>query len=217
MSHAVVIVAVPGVGDVKEHVTRQMAPFEEGGEWFEDGTRWDWWVIGGRWKGLFYGYDHILKGDFNLQRYQQHERHQLEEYWIQHATDTSEHNVGNALWAGVRRIKNEETKETELVPKDEWVKQRFNPHLSAYAFLRDYCWHERDRLGFFGASAPTECELEGNEPDATKRCVHEVNKDGVNAKIYSWGDDPKWSERYWDRFLRDVPDDQRLVCVDYHI
>ncbi len=33
-------------------VSGQLEPYSEQGEWFKDGSRWDWWVIGGRWSGL---------------------------------------------------------------------------------------------------------------------------------------------------------------------
>ena len=28
-----------------------LAPYAEDDEWFREGSRWDWWVIGGRWTG----------------------------------------------------------------------------------------------------------------------------------------------------------------------
>lgn len=59
MSHASIIVALSPDdlaavgGDVKKAVAHQMEPFDENGEWFKDGTRWDWWTIGGRYTGKF--------------------------------------------------------------------------------------------------------------------------------------------------------------------
>lgn len=32
-------------------VTQQMTPFDEQEEWFKEGSRWDWWEIGGRYTG----------------------------------------------------------------------------------------------------------------------------------------------------------------------
>ena len=57
MSHASVIVAlspeqIASAGGVEEAVAFQMAPFEES-SWFADGTRWDWYSIGGRYSGKF--------------------------------------------------------------------------------------------------------------------------------------------------------------------
>lgn len=34
-----------------EAVTPLLAPYDENGEWFAEGSRWDWWVVGGRWTG----------------------------------------------------------------------------------------------------------------------------------------------------------------------
>lgn len=64
MSHASVLVAV-SPEEVKKHgsiqlaVVHQMEPFDENGHWFKEGSRWDWWVIGGRFSGRFArpGYD----------------------------------------------------------------------------------------------------------------------------------------------------------------
>jgi hypothetical protein len=39
-------------------VTELLEPYSENGEWFAEGSRWDWWQIGGRWTGaLTAGYD----------------------------------------------------------------------------------------------------------------------------------------------------------------
>jgi hypothetical protein len=37
-------------------VTPLLAPYDENDEWFADGSRWDWWVVGGRWTGSLDGY-----------------------------------------------------------------------------------------------------------------------------------------------------------------
>lgn len=64
MSHASVIVAL-SPSDLEKHannveaaIAYQMEPFDENGEWFREGSRWDWWQIGGRFTGkLDPGYD----------------------------------------------------------------------------------------------------------------------------------------------------------------
>ena len=33
-----------------------LAPYDEDGEWFADGSRWDYWDVGGRWTGALDGY-----------------------------------------------------------------------------------------------------------------------------------------------------------------
>ena len=58
MTHFPVIVMVPGDADVDAAVAKQLQPFDENGEWGRDGSRWDWWQIGGRFSGLLSpGYD----------------------------------------------------------------------------------------------------------------------------------------------------------------
>ena len=47
MSHAVVLVAIRPTDDVEAAIAEQMQPFDENGEWFADGSRWDWYQIGG--------------------------------------------------------------------------------------------------------------------------------------------------------------------------
>lgn len=65
MSHFTVTIALPAeIADIKEAVTNALAPFDENREveqYEEDGetywrnpqAKWDWWTIGGRWRGKF--------------------------------------------------------------------------------------------------------------------------------------------------------------------
>jgi hypothetical protein len=58
MSHASLIVAlspadIATCGGIEAAIAHQMAPFDENGEWFAEGSRWDWWQVGGRWSGFF--------------------------------------------------------------------------------------------------------------------------------------------------------------------
>lgn len=81
-----------------------------------------------------------------------------------------------------------------------------------YAFLRNKRWNERERMGWFGAPATTECEAAGHD---VKRCLVRDRKTG--AAIVSWGDDPRWDAKFYDRFVRDLPAETWLVVVDYHV
>lgn len=56
MSHASLLVAVDVVNpsdrsEVHAAVSFQMEPYDENGHWFKDGSRWDYWTIGGRYTG----------------------------------------------------------------------------------------------------------------------------------------------------------------------
>lgn len=61
MSHAAII-ASPTLESVLKlgiegALSWEMEPFDENGQWFRDGSRWDWYRIGGRYTGLISGYD----------------------------------------------------------------------------------------------------------------------------------------------------------------
>ena len=54
MSHASLLVAMDDCSEdeVEERLEWNMRPFDESGAMFRKGSRWDWYVIGGRWSGL---------------------------------------------------------------------------------------------------------------------------------------------------------------------
>jgi len=54
MTHYAALVLTETGSD--EEVDRLLAAYSENGEWFADGSRWDWWVIGGRFTGLLDSY-----------------------------------------------------------------------------------------------------------------------------------------------------------------
>lgn len=54
MTHFPVAVLLPPhieLSELELAVTEVLAPYDEDGRWGADGTHWDWWVIGGRWRG----------------------------------------------------------------------------------------------------------------------------------------------------------------------
>ncbi len=62
MSHFPVLVLVEEDVDrerAADAVTPLLAAYDENGEWFREDSRWDWWVVGGRWTGAIApsGYD----------------------------------------------------------------------------------------------------------------------------------------------------------------
>lgn len=57
MSHFPVLVLVEPDADPEKRAEELLAPYDEAGEWFADGSRWDWWVVGGRWTGSLDGFD----------------------------------------------------------------------------------------------------------------------------------------------------------------
>jgi hypothetical protein len=67
MSHFTVTVCVPKdragnkddaalkypIDSIESYVAEVLAPYDEDEEFFREGSRWDWYVIGGRWAGRF--------------------------------------------------------------------------------------------------------------------------------------------------------------------
>lgn len=200
MSHAAVLVALDPCEESAIHdaVTHEMEPFDENGEWFRKGSRWDWWMIGGRFSGrLGDGVDFVRRGDLDLDRHREGVRERRARQWERSlAYNPSD----RAMLYDVRPGQT----------KDDYVQS--NNEFSFYSFLRHRRWNERDRMGWFGCSVKTECELEGK---AVKRCLCRDRKTG--AAIISWGDDPRWCSKFFDRFVRDIEPDCWLVVVDYHV
>jgi hypothetical protein len=53
MTHFAIVAILPSGSEVDDKLAQLMEPFDEAGEWGRDGSRWDWYVIGGRYTGLF--------------------------------------------------------------------------------------------------------------------------------------------------------------------
>lgn len=51
MTHFAVVVFTKDRDDAMGSVEQLLAPYDEQGEWFAEGSKWDWWVLGGRWEG----------------------------------------------------------------------------------------------------------------------------------------------------------------------
>lgn len=209
MSHAFMIVALDPeeyVGDgVPAAVQKAMAPFREEDCYFENGSRWDWYSIGGRYDGRLMGKNIIHAGDLDLAKIQEDRLKLRERAW-----DEAE-GKGPAIRRLVFGINPDEDKEAYLKRNCDGVL------VSAYAFLRKGRWHEAGRLGWFGQQAPTECELENEgQEEPIKRCIAE-SADGT-AKIISWKDEEDhWARRYYERFIKPLPGETALVVVDYHV
>jgi len=85
-------------------------------------------------------------------------------------------------------------------------------HVSAYAFLRELHWNERQRMGFFGMPTATECERKGE--NEIRRCKTQMGE----ASIVTWNEDPDiWTKSFEQRFFTPLPEGTWLVVVDYHI
>lgn len=213
MSHASVIVALDyngkhisdiSIEQINESVAFQMMPFDENGDWFADGSRWDWYQIGGRYSGKFFGRDIIRREELTDDK--------MLEYNLQ---------LANKLW---NDYQNEKRKDDSFIRgyvyglKDndnlETIRKRYSKlKINAYAFLQNRRWYENGRLGWFGGNAKTECELNYGH---TGTCLHKNEE--LDARIISYNYDVDgWRQHYFDKFLKDLKPDTILVNVDYHV
>lgn len=206
MSRASILVAiedeVTNETEIGKAVAYQMEPFRENEEWFEDGTRWDWWVIGGRFSGRLLGVDYMKIKEFNIEDYRQYKRNSYIESY--HEAQKEKGKLDSKIFEIVTGVKQDET-------LDEFISRHEPFNISFYAFLKNRTWHEGRRLGWFGGDAATECELE--EEKDTHICIHQKG----DAKIVSWAGDNDWNEKYYDRFIKPLSENTTIVVVDYHV
>lgn len=213
MTHCSIIVAlspqqVKDAGDVDKAVAHQMEPFDENGHWFRNGSRWDWWVIGGRNSGRFLGKDVIVRSELTEAALKQEQEKRARDTWAKYQ---AEERKDNFVRGYLYNLKDDDTEESLV----ERYRSRI---LSAFAFLRDRTWYEAHRAGWFGAQAATECEIEADKrgEEYAGRCIHRSHK--LSAKIVSFDEDSdRWGERYWRRFILALPPETTLVGVDYHV
>jgi hypothetical protein len=221
MSHASVLIAVAQeeikrLGSLELALGWQMEPFDEKEECFRDGSRWDWYVIGGRYQGKFYGNDVIRMADLDLGKLIQYKRGHLAENYRKAMQDFARKH--DAAWLElVYDVKAEES-EAEYIERS-LGESKFP---ASYAFLRDRHWHEPERMGWFGASAYTECEIKAKQAGDSdvevmvRRCLHKDEKTG--ARVICWNEPMEiWQKEFYRRFVEPLPSDVMLVNVDYHV
>jgi hypothetical protein len=104
--------------------------------------------------------------------------------------------------------------------KSGWTLEQYiaenilHPFPSFYAFLRNRHWHENERLGWFGGSTVTECEVHNEE--RVGKCLFRDEKTG--AQVLCWKSDKKnWASKFYDRFVKSLDPETLLVSVDYHV
>lgn len=212
MSHAFMIVAVDGTIEerdkIREAVAHEMEPFDENNEWFRNGSRWDYWQIGGRYSGRIGGHDIVRRGNVNPHGIRQSQKTRYKSLYRQARAENKPADTIEFIYG----LEPDEPLESYL--------DRMVVGLHAWGFLKDRTWHEKRRMGWFGVSYATECEIEsGERPNI---CVY--RHDDTDAEIISWEVDPEdeeaeraWSEKYWDRFIGELPPETWLVAVDYHV
>lgn len=201
MSHATLLVAV-SPNEIKKHgsvekaVEWNMEPFNENGKWFKDGSRWDFYSIGGRYSGRLLGHNILRRDQMDEQQLMECTRKRLRDHYqyLNMPSHSSE-------------VACDET-------EDEFVDRMAIAPLTAHAFLRSRQWHENNRLGWFGASIQSETQPPPGEPSTTT-----FGDKNTSSAIVTYGlqSERQWKTGFWERFVRDLPGDITLVMVDYHV
>lgn len=165
MSHFAVLVLVDrpiNRAEAEAAVEPLLAPYNENGEWFREGSRWDWWVIGGRFSGLLDNYDPDTD-PANIQT-------------CEFCEGTGTTTVGVALrypvykeWVGQTCIQCQGTGKVPVWPTqridyehDVLPVARLDPatmELPLAVVTSDGKWHEEATMGWFGMTRPDEPEM----------------------------------------------------------
>lgn len=226
MSHALCIVALSR-DDLLKHdtpekaVAWQMKPFSENGHWFEDGSRWDWYVIGGRFPGRFLGKDICTRVELTEEKLIAEREEGARQLWTEWTAEPLKKRKDKFFRSYIYGLEEGDTLEKVIARS----KSRC---FTAVVFLKDRRWCEKGRMGWFGSTTKTECqrsaESESKEGDIdlatwTGRCLVKDEKTGAEIVDFTGPKDSedRWDRLYWPRFLRPLPPETTLVAVDYHV
>ncbi len=241
MSHAVVVVALDGGlahNEVSDALDAQMEPFDESGEMFKDGSRWDWFQVGGRWSyhlvakpdsemviggpGAGGPPDHIpkrgcdgcRKKDLDLDAMAKLETRRARKTWSSWLAEKSKDKFMRQRVYGLKPEDKDEKSYVARVTADA----RRSP-VCGPAFLCNHEWHERGRMGWWGCESNTEGGGSSDEtPKGTSVLVSPSRL--VKAKIVTHHElkaNDQWSSKFWETFIAPLPDDWWIVMVDYHV
>lgn len=189
MSHFAVAVLVeePVTRDSAEEAVRPLLePYRESDEWFGDGTRWDWWVIGGRWSGVLDGFD---PGD-EIENWEvcwlcdgtgvrPGGRERFGDRWFRDCNGCNGC-MGNGL--SFKHAPSWMPHDNDVLPIAE-IDPTFVP---AAIVTPDGNWHEEGRPGWFGTRIPDEG---GSEPkpgavwEAVVKAIYEQHPDATAVLV----------------------------------
>lgn len=147
MSHFLTVVIIPKeTKNVRAKLKELLDPYDENGEFFKDGSRWDWWQVGGRWTGAFDGYD------------PEKDPRNIKPCDLCHATGKRTDNVAKAIPALAEKCNGCDGTGQALVWPSDWI-----PHdgdisvvseikrtVACHAIVTpDGKWHEAGQMGWF--------------------------------------------------------------------
>lgn len=211
MSHAPCLVVLDGSlkrSEVEQAIAEQMEPFsEEGKGWFGDGSRWDWYQVGGRFTGLLDGYD-PKKDPRNVETCNLCAgTGKRKDMVVVHGCNGCSGKGRQTKWPTQWAKHDGDVLRKRDIPKGH--------ELPGIALLKNREWHEGGRMGWFGCKATAEGGAQEGEPSV----VVMTDKRGVGqAKVVNYGlSDDAWREKIMPGLLADVPKDAWLAVVDYHV
>jgi hypothetical protein len=164
MTHFAVWVLTQCAEASERELSELLAPYNENGEWFADGSRWDWWVVGGRFTGMLDGYD-LEKDPANIETCNQCAgtgerpggREQFGDKWYEwcHGCNGCM-GTGQSLKFATRWV--EHDGDSQPVSRVLAAPPAYPP---VAVVTPDGKWHENERTGWWGATIPNE---NGTEP-----------------------------------------------------
>ena len=132
-------------------VEKLLEPYDENGEWFAEGSRWDWWVTGGRYSGLLcnkvsglWG-DIVAKNEIDWEKMGEREAAEWRKSWRDEAA-RQEPIKKDANGNGVITL----PCSGEIVTEDEYVRNNLSAFCTHALVDKDGEWHENGRMGWFG-------------------------------------------------------------------
>lgn len=184
------------------------------GYWSNPNTQWDWYVIGGRWAGSL-KLKEGKKGEIgDTSTFERVHKEAMDEYTkkmssgkfvdsaikgdVDFSRDEEKYKEALRFWEIVveeKPLKEGEEKPFTLSKKEYFIEKykdketyaRLESEFSTFAVLKDGEWFEKGDMGWFGCHSAS--------PEEER----------------------KWDENFYDKFIKDLPDETKLTIVDCHI